>query len=151
MTTTTLKEILLVETTRPRVVEDCVQLVDSEVASKRGIAGLAVKGAYALVKKIRSGIIRDVVDGLLDEFVERAEPFYAEFLGQKARPLEPYLTGRSEEVANALLGVTDGRAEKTTSRVIKKAYVKLRPTGLKHTAAAVPGLARLISKYLPHA
>ena len=37
---------------RPRVVDACVRLIDEEVAAKSGLSGMAVKGAYAVVKKI---------------------------------------------------------------------------------------------------
>lgn len=143
----TLKELLLEPAKRPAVVDDCVQLIDDEVKAKKGLGGLAVKGAFVVVKKLKPGIIRESVDNLLDDFVARLESFYAEFLGQEGGRLEPYLAGRATEVANALLGVTDARADRAKNKVLKKAYGKLRPTGVRHTAAAVPGLARVVDKH----
>ncbi|MEE8408966.1 MAG: hypothetical protein V3T05_05135 [Myxococcota bacterium] len=143
----TLKELLLEPARRPAVVDDCVQLVDDEVRAKTGLGGMAVKGAFVVVKKLKPGIIRETVDNLLDDFVARLESFYVDFEGQDGKQLEPYFTGRAAEVANALLGVTDDRAARAKNKVIKKAYGKLRPTGVKHTEAAVPGLARVIDKH----
>ncbi|OGQ82938.1 MAG: hypothetical protein A2289_16580 [Deltaproteobacteria bacterium RIFOXYA12_FULL_58_15] len=143
----TLKDIILAEGRRPLVVSDCVRLIDDEVSAKSGLTGLAVKGGYAIVKKIKPGIIPDAVEHMLDDFVDKLEPFYAEFLSQGGAAIEPYFKRRDNEIANALLGVTDSRAARSSHNTLKKAYEKLRPTGIKHTAAAVPGLARLIAKH----
>jgi hypothetical protein len=50
-------------------------------------------------------------------------------------------------VAESLLSITDARAEKHEGGVLKKTYYKLRPTAVKHTEAAVPGVARLVDKH----
>jgi hypothetical protein len=145
---TTLKETLLEPGTRPAVIADCVQLIDDEVRAKGGLGGMAVKGAYTVVKKLKPGMIREAVDSLLDEFVDKLEPFYTDFSAQEAKKLEPYFVGRAGEIANALLGVTDARAARANNRTVKKAYEKLRPTGVKHTEAAVPGLSRVVAKHV---
>jgi hypothetical protein len=143
---TTLTAILLAPARRPTVITDCVALVDSEVASKSGLTGMAIKAAYMVVKKVKPGIIREAVDSLLDEFVTRMEPFYAE-CSAAGEPVEGFFGSRAEAIADALLGVTDAKAARAKNRTIKAAYDKLRPTGVKHTAAAVPGIARLIRKH----
>jgi hypothetical protein len=144
----TLQEILLTPDRRPQVVTDCQQLLDSEVEDKGGVSGLAVKGSYGMVKKVKPGIIHDAVDGLLDDFVARLQPFYAEYQNSGAgKALPDYLTDRGDEVSNALLGVTDSRAERSQRATIKKAYDKLRPQGQKHVQEALPRLGAMIEKH----
>jgi hypothetical protein len=142
----TLSQTLLQPGKRPTVVTDCVALIDAEVDAKSGLTGLAVKAAYAVVKKVKPGIIREAVDNLLDEFVTRLDPFHAAAVGS-GQPLGTYFAARADEIANALLAVTDARAARSRHKTIKAAYDKLRPTGVKHTAAAVPGMARLLTKH----
>jgi hypothetical protein len=144
----TLQEILLDPSRRPQVVADCQGLLDSEVESKSGLSSIAVKGAYGMVKAVRPGIIHDAVDDLLDQLVARLEPFYADFRtagGDMALP--DYLAKRSDEVSDALLSITDARAERSTRATIKKAYGKLRPQGKKHVQEALPGVGKIIEKY----
>jgi hypothetical protein len=151
MATTTLNEILLAGGKRARVTDDCVQLIDDEVRSKTGLGGVAVKGAYAVVKKLSPNIIRDAVDKLLDDFVSRLEPFYADFRangGGSQSGFSDFLVQRKHAVADALLGVTDRRIQNAKNRTIGKAYEKLRPTGEKHVQAAVPGVGRVVERYL---
>lgn len=143
-----LKSILTDPTRRKQVVRDAELLLDAEVDSKGGLSGLAIKGAFKVVKSFRPGIIPDVVDGLLDDFADRLDPFYQAHATQGAgRTLVDYLGGRKGEVADALLAITDGRARNTRHTALKSAYEKLRPEGKKHVEAAVPGVARLIEKH----
>ena len=142
----TLTDILLVPGNRPKVVADCVQLINEEVDSKGGLTGLAVKGAYAVVKAIKPGFINESVDHMLDDFVKRLEPFYSEAQA-KNEPVGPLLNARAPQVADALLAISDERASRSTNQTLKKAYEKLRPTGKKHVEQAVPRVGRLIQKY----
>src|SRR5215212_6156378 len=71
----TLSEILLVPGNRPKVIADCGQLITEEVDSKGGLTGLAVKGAFAIVKAVKPGFVAEAVDHMLDDFVRRLEPF----------------------------------------------------------------------------
>jgi hypothetical protein len=142
----TLTEILLAPGNRPKVVVDCVRLIDEEVDSKGGLSGLAVKGAYALVKAVKPGFVSEAVDGMLDDFVRRLEPFYAA-AQVKNEPVGPAMNARAGEVAEALLAISDERAQRSKNNTLRKAYEKLRPTGKKHVEAAVPRIGRLVAKY----
>jgi hypothetical protein len=142
----TLTEILLVPGNRPKVIGDCVQLINEEVDSKGGLTGLAVKGAFAVVKAVKPGIINESIDHMLDDFVARLEPFWAE-AQSKNEPVGPLMNARAPQVADALLAISDERAARAKNQNLKKAYEKLRPTGKKHVEQAVPRVGRLIQKY----
>jgi hypothetical protein len=142
----TLNEILLVPGNRPKVIGDCVQLINEEVDSKGGLTGLAVKGAFALVKAVKPGFVNEAVDHMLDDFVGRLEPFWADAQA-KNEPVGALMNSRASDVADALLSISDDRARKSTNANLKKAYEKLRPTGKKHVEQAVPRIGRLIQKY----
>ncbi len=143
-----LKSVLTDASRRKQVVRDAEALLDAEVDSKGGLSGLAIKGAFKVVKSFRPGIIPDVIDGLLDDFATRLDPFYQDHATKGAgRPFADYLTSRKGEVADALLAITDQRARVTRHSALKSAYEKLRPEGKKHVEAAVPGVGRLIEKH----
>jgi hypothetical protein len=142
----TLTDLLLVPGNRPKVIADCVQLINEEVDSKGGFTGLAVKGAYALVKAVKPGFVTEAVDHMLDDFVKRLEPFWAD-AQTKNEPIGPLMSARAPQVADALLAISDERAARSTNPNLKKAYEKLRPTGKKHVEQAVPRVGRLIQKY----
>ena len=142
----TLKEILLVPGNRPKVVSDCVTLVQEEVDSKGGLSGLAIKAAYAVVKAVKPGFISEAIDHMLDDFVGKLEPFWADAQA-KNEPVGALMNARAGEVADALLSISDARAARAKNQGVKKAYEKMRPTAKKNVEAAVPRLGRLITKY----
>lgn len=145
---TTLKDIVSSDK-RPAIVRDAVNLVDSEVASKSGISGMAIKAGYKAVKAIKPTLVQDAVDNLLDKFVDKLEPFFSAWNdGGRSGSFDAYLNGRQKEVANALLSVTDERAKSVDNKTVRKTYEKLRPQGEKNVIAAVPGLGRVLTKYI---
>src|SRR4051812_18726382 len=99
----TLGELLEDRARRDRVVDDCVQLIDEEVAKKSGFSGLAIKGAYGVVKAIKKGIIRDSVSSLLNGFISKLEPYYVRYLAAaSATPFSALLDKEPAAVADAL-------------------------------------------------
>lgn len=143
----TLAEKLTQPPNRERVVTECVSLVDAEVKSKSGFSGIAVKSAYGVVTAVKPRFVSEVVDGMLDEWVQRLEPFYASWEKDGGgRSFADYLEARRGEVAEALLGVTDGRAKVSRHGTVRKMYEKMRPSAKKHVEEALPRLGRLIEK-----
>ncbi len=135
---------------RPRLLSDCERLVEDEVAGKSGLTGLAIKAAYRVVCAIKPGLIRDSLDSLIDDFVKRLEPFYAQHRSAAGDPkaFGDVLTRRKGEVADALLGITDDRAKRAKNETLKSAYGKLRPQAKKHVEEAVPRVARTLTPHL---
>ncbi len=133
---------------RQQVIDDACRVLDEEVADKSGLAGIAVKAAYAVVKGIKPGFIRQAIDHLLDEFLDALSPFAQEAEEKKVKPGSLILQNPAK-LANAMLAITDQRAQKAESGVVRKSYDKLRPAAQKHVEAAVPRLAKLLDKYAP--
>ena len=144
---TTLKELLAAEPKRGALVDDCCLVLDQEVADKSGLGGIAIKGAYGVVKSVKPGFVKEVVNALLDEFLDGLDPLYQEAVQSGTAP-GAHLQANRSRVAKALLGVTDARAERAQRPAIKKAYLKLRPTAEKHVEAAAPRLASLFDRHL---
>jgi hypothetical protein len=141
-----LKEQLGSGEKRSQVIEDAIKVLDAEVADKGGLTGLAVKGGYKVVQGVRPGFVKDVVSGLLDDFLDAMDPLYQE-AQQKNRPAGAYLLENKSGVAEALLGVTDRKAQRADNGMLKKAYEKLRPMAKGQVEAATPRLAQLLEKH----
>lgn len=142
----TLVEILNDPTKKNSVVADGVGLIESEVASKSGMRGYALKAGYKTVKKIRPGIISAALGALLPEFAPAVDPYYAK--GRETGDVQGYFRANAPEIADALLSVTDARAERANNRVMKRAYSGLRGQAKSHVEDAMPGLAGLIAKHV---
>ena len=142
----TLTERLLAPSTRPTVVKDCVQVIEDEVRSKSGLKGLAIKTAFKTVKAFKPGIIPDVVNVLVEDFVEKLEPFYAEFQSTDGDDFGKYTLRHGDRVAETLLSITDRRADGSKHKTLVRAYRKLRPQGKKQVVAAMPRIGDMLRR-----
>ena len=134
---------------RQPVINDCVQLIRDEVKAKKGFTGIAVKGAFKLVVALKPSILEESVDSLLDDFVSKLQPFYEAFQqGGESGTLSAYMGGRSSDVAESLLSITDARAQRASNKTLVKAYNGLRPKGKVHVEAAAPGIGRVLDKHI---
>ena len=140
-----MKEILGRPGTRPQVIADCERVIEEEVDSK-GLMGLPIKAAYKVVKAVKPGFVPEVIDHMLDDFSDRLDPVYQSAVS-KNEPVSAYFNSHSGEVAEALLAITDQRAQRAKNQAVKSTYEKLRPTAKKHVEAAVPRIGRLVAKH----
>jgi hypothetical protein len=131
---------------KDRVIDDCMALIDAEVADKGGISGLALKAGYAAVKGIKPGFVRQVVSDLLPDFAKALDPFHKEAIEKNKKPSE-YFPANGPRVADALLSITDARAKSAKSGVVRSTYDKLRGTAKKNVEAALPRLGKLVEKH----
>jgi hypothetical protein len=142
----TLREKLANGEGRAKVIEDGIKMIDAEVSDKGGLGGLAIKGAYAMVKGIAPGIMPKLLNGMLDDFLDALSPYYDD-AKQKGVDFKQSVLQKQSDVANALLAVTDRRAEKSNAGSLKKGYEKLRPTAQKHVEQALPRLADFVKSF----
>ena len=144
----TLPEILLSDERREEVVRDCVNLVDTEVGRRKGVSGFAIRNGYKMVKKLNGGkMIPTAVNDLLPEFAVAIEPFHAAYRSTNSTSFASYISGREGELSDALLSITDEKAQHAQNRVLKGVYDKLRPTAKRNLDESMPEVARLLDRH----
>ncbi len=142
----TLTEVLSDETKKGQVVKDCCELIEAEVKDKGGISGLAIKAGYSTVKGIKPGFIEKAVTDLLPDFAKALDPL-CDDARAASKPITDYFSANAPKVADALLAITDAKADRAKSGVAKSAYEKLRGSAKKNVEAAAPRLGRMIEKH----
>jgi hypothetical protein len=142
-----LRELLGSGDKRNQVIEDSLRVVDLEVDDKSGLSGIAIKTAYRVVKGVSPGFLRQAVDHLLDPFLDALDPMYQEAVG-KGIPPRQHLQSNPDRAADALLGITDARAQNSKNQMVKATYEKLRGQAKKHVVAAVPRLGELFERHV---
>lgn len=133
---------------RPAVIADACTLIDQEVARTTGLSGVAVRSAYRVLTGIRPGMVPVAVDGLLDPFADQLDRFYQEHL-TTGQPLVDILTAQRTSMAEALLSITDDRAERTSHGTLRRAYQRMRGSARGYVEAAAPGIAALVDAHTP--
>ena len=143
----TLQEILLTPDTQPKVIADCHTLIQEEISEKSGISGTTVKVAYKTVNTFAPGHLHYLLESLLPGMVGQLEPYWADFSASGGSEFGDYLAKRGDEVAEALLSVTDARAAASERATIIRAYRSVRGSAAKHVQAALPHVGDLVLKY----
>ena len=130
--------------------QDGMRVLDEEIAKRSGVGGLAIKGAYKVIKRIRGGrTLEKALRILMPEFIDKLDPYYARFQEEGAgKAWEEYLLPHYGAIADELLAVTDRKIQETDNRAIRGAYDKLRPRAHKEVVASLPALARMMGRYI---
>ncbi|WP_433601168.1 DUF6918 family protein [Nocardia sp. CA-135953] len=142
-----LSESLLDDAKRTAFLADAKEVLDAEVSDKGGASGLAVKGGYAAVKKISPSIVPDALESLAPKLVSQLEPFWQEYAATGSGQFADLLVAKSDEVAEALLAVTDARADASTRPALRKVYSSMRSSAKKNVIEALPRLGDLVQRH----
>lgn len=143
----TLQETLLAPDIQPKVIDDCHALIKQQVTELSGVSGTAVKVAYKTVETFMPGHVRTVVESLVPAMVQELEPYWADFSASGGLEFGDYLAKHGDEVAQAMLKVTDARAATSDRPTIIKAYGAVRDSAAKHVEAALPRVGDLVVKH----
>jgi hypothetical protein len=143
-----LNDVIADPSARKTVVKDIVTLIESEVSRKGGVSGFAIKAGYKVVSKLQGGqMIPSVVDGLLPEFVKGIESLHGGYRDAPKGTFADYLRANETRAVDAMLAVTDGRAQRTSHQILKSTYQKLRPMAEKQVAEALPGVGAIVDRH----
>jgi hypothetical protein len=143
----TLQEMLLAPDVQPKVHTDVLALVDSELASKSGVSGAAVKVGFKAITAFAPGYYQETVQSMIPGMTEALAPFWADFQTSGGADFGDYLAKRGDEVSVALLAVTDDMAARSGRPTIVRAYNAVRGGAGKHIQTALPNLGATIQKY----
>lgn len=127
------------------VIADCRQLMDDQVAAKKGIGGIAIKAAYKVIKGLGPDYLSKAIAGLLPPICTALDPIWQEGV-QNGDPVG-HLSENKSQTADAVLSVTDVRIEQSSNKPVKGAYNKLRKSVKGDVEDAIPGLAKIIGTY----
>lgn len=141
-----LKDVAEDPTQRQALVEDIHQLIGRRVDAVRGLSGMAIRGGYKVVSKMRGGrMIPSAVNTMLDAFCAALDPFVDAFREDGGDSFARFLKGKESQVSNALLSITDARAERANP-LLQRPYKKLRGFGEAQVEAAVPEIADIVQR-----
>lgn len=140
---TPLADQLLEEPAFSRLIDDSQSLVATELKKKN----MALRTGFNMVQKARPDLVGSGLRTLMPSFVVALEPFYAQ-AQQHNTPFATHLNTHDEQVANALLEVSDQRIHRVSNRVIKSGYQRLRGRAHKEVVAAMPQIAALMSRHI---
>lgn len=132
----------------PELVKELSIVVEHEVDKKTGISGLLIKGGFKTIKTIMPNMIEKSIHDLLPDFIKAFEPIYQEFEASSlSNDLIAYMTLHQKKIADALLSVTDAKANVGKHKLLVEVYKKLRPIAQDQVASALPAVAKIFAKF----
>lgn len=140
-----LAQILADPALKARIISDSAQILEEEVASKRGLRATALKAGFKAFKRLSPGIIESAFSKLLPAFAPAIDPFYER--GKASGDVHKYFRDQRAPIADALLAVTDMKANSAANRVMVKIYRSLRGPARGYVMDAVPRISALIVRY----
>lgn len=143
---TSLRDRLTAASTHEHCVQACSELVEREVAARKGFGGAALKTAVGVLKKVRPDLVPHAMSRLIPHFAEVLEPWWSKS-GEDAAAFALALNAEQGAVADALLSVTDGKIDGAHDS-LKKVYAKLRSGAKSQVEQSVPAIAQTLAEVL---
>jgi hypothetical protein len=140
-----LSEVIADAARRRAVIEDATRVLEAEVSDKGGLSGLAIKGGFATVKRLKPDFVPGSLNMLMDDFARQIDPFW-ERCRASGTDARTFFTREGGSVADALLVITDGKA-RNVAGPIRAVYDQLRPKAREHVIAAMPRLGELVRRH----
>ncbi len=143
----TLSQQLLTEQKRPVVIADLVEVVQREVAAKKGMSGTALKAGYGAASKVVPNLTERGLNKLFPDLAAALDPFWSSYQASGGRDFGCYLADHGVPVSAALLAVTDAKVQGSGREPIKKVYRALRGKAVTHVEAALPRLGTTLQRH----
>jgi hypothetical protein len=146
-----LSQQVLARKTRPQVIADLAQVVQQEVAGKKGVSGAAIKAGYGAASKVVPNLTERGLNKLLPDFAAALDPFWASFEASGGSDFGDHLAAHGAEVSAALLAVTDAKVQGSGREQVKKVYKALRGKAKGHVVAALPRVGSALQRHAQQA
>jgi hypothetical protein len=128
------------------LVKELTLVVEHEVEKKSGVAGFMIKSAFKVLNSIKPAMIEQSITDLLPDFIKAFNQIYLDFeKSPLAGDLVKYMTLHQKKIADALLAVTDDKANVGKHKLLIETYKKLRPLAQEQVANALPAIAKVFS------
>ena len=116
----TLSQQLLAKRRRPAVIKDLVEVVQQEVAAKKGVSGAALKAGYGAASRVVPNLTERALNKLFPDLAVALDPIWEGFAASGGADFGDYLAKRGPEVSTALLAVTDAMGAGSGREPVKK-------------------------------
>ena len=149
-----LADILWVAAKKDALAAESVVVIEAQVASRRGLRGIALKTGLGLLKSARPDALTRAMHAMLPEFLIALDPLYQAYRHAKAprgsakQGFADYLEEREDQAVEALLHVADRKIDSSPNQVLRGMYARLRASAGEEVAAALPRIGELLDHHL---
>ncbi|MEN0061604.1 MAG: hypothetical protein AAGA48_05605 [Myxococcota bacterium] len=142
----TIPELLENPAAREALFRDAEDVLADRVAQSRGLTGMAIRTGFSAFQRVQPGIVGLAVARLAPHFAPILETHWA--VARETDNRVAYFTMHAPTIANDLLSVTDGMADRAKNAVLVSIYRSLRGRAEAEVASAMPDVAGLLERHL---
>lgn len=144
--TATLRDLVADPVQRPRIASDAVSEAGIAVRERTGLKAAAAQFGLDAINRIRPGFLALQVDQLLPAMAEAVEPWWIE--GRAHGDAPAWLNAHADEVAEALLAVTDLHVAAARDEAAVTVYSRLRSTAPRRIADEMPRIGAFVARWV---
>lgn len=143
-----LSDILLAPGKKEAAIDDLARLLESTMASRGGLTGMAMKTGLSMLKAAKPDVMQRGAKRMLPEFALQLQPLFERFQQQGGTDFAGFLAKNGNEATRILAAAADQLMSTSQNATAKSLYSKFRGGAEKDIAAMVPEVGKLIQKYL---
>lgn len=144
----TLADILGAPAHQAGLIADIVELIEAQVADRKGLRGISLRTALAMLRAARPQLLPQAAKQLLPAFAGALDPLYQRFLATAGQDFGAFLLLHAAEAQAVLLTTADRRVETLRNAALRAGYARLRSTAEDEVRAAIPAVAALLGRHL---
>ncbi len=144
----TLADILGAPAHQAELIADIVELIETHVANRKGLRGVSLRTALAMLRAARPQLLSQAAQRLLPAFTAALDPLYQRFQSTGGRDFGAFLLQHATETQATLLATADSRVATLRNAPLKAGYARLRSTAEDEVRSAIPAVAALLGRHL---
>lgn len=143
-----LSSILLSMPDQDALVNDLARTVETHIASKSGIAGMAMKVGFNALRSAKPDIAVRATRILLPEIAQALDPLHSEFKNSGGQDFGNFLGQHAKRAAQLVIGATDQRIGTIQNTTAKAVYQRFRGSASDELQKLLPALGQVLTRHI---
>lgn len=142
-----LSSILLSMPDQEALVNDLAHTLETHIASKSGIAGMAMKMGFNALRSAKPDIAARATRTLLPDIARALDPLHSEFKSGNSKDFGNFLGQHAERAAQLVIGATDQRIGSSKNATAKAVYQRFRGSASDELQKLLPALGQVLARH----
>ncbi|MDO9452673.1 MAG: hypothetical protein Q7J29_07410 [Stagnimonas sp.] len=130
------------------LVNDLARTVETHIAGKSGIAGMAMKMGFHALRSAKPDIAVRATRTLLPDISQALDPLHAEFKSGNGEDFGSFLGQHAERAAQLVIGAADRRIGSIENSTAKAVYQRFRGSAGDELQKLLPALGQVLARHI---
>ena len=144
-----LSHILLSSPNPEALVKDLAASLETHIASKSGLSGMAMKMGFGALRSTKPNIAARATRNLLPHIATALEPLHAQFSANGRGNFGDFLSQHAEQAAQLVISAVDARIAQNSNTMAQTIYKQFRGSASDELKTLLPALGRVLNQHWP--